>query len=139
MSRKKFTIIIIPSVAVLIALLFIPANWFLGIDSYNEESPSPIMVLENTDDILMGFKITPIGCKEMPSGLTESQFQITNNNENNYEIRINVSFTDNEQVLFEKQVNLMVLSGQTIDQNHLSDDKYDNPVCVVRIVDWSEV
>ena len=139
MSRKKFTVIIIPSAAVLIALLFIPTDWFFGIDSYNEESPSPIMVLENTDVILMGFKITPIGYRETSSGLTESQFQISNNNENKYEITIEVSFTDNGQVLFEKQVNLMVLSGQTIDQNHLSDDKYDNPVCVVKIVNWSEI
>jgi len=139
MSRKKITIITIPSIAVLIALLFIPANWFFGINSYNEESPSPIMVLENTNQILMGFKITPIGCQENPSGLTESQFQITNTNENNYEIRIAVSYTDNEKVLYEKQVSVAVLSGQTINQSHLSDDKYDNPICVVKIVDWSKI
>ena len=139
MSRKKFTIIVIPFAAILITLLYIPTNLFFGTSSYNEESPSPMMVFENTDDILMGFKITPIGCRETPSGFTESQFQITNTNESNYEVTIDASFTDNDQILFEKQESLVILSGQTIDQNHLSDKKYDNPVCVVKIVDWSKL
>lgn len=139
MSPKKKITIIIPSVAILIALFFIPINEFFGINSYNEESPSPIMILENSDDILMGFKITPIGCVETSSGLTESQFQITNTHEGNFLVKVKISFTDNEKVLYEKQESIEILSGQTINQNQLSDKVYDNPICVVQIVDWSEI
>jgi hypothetical protein len=139
MSRKKFAIIVMPSAVILITLLFIPTNLFFGISSFNEESPSPMMVLENNDDVLMGFKIAPIGCRETPSGFTESHFQVTNTNENNYEVKIDVLFRNNEQILYEKQESVVVLSGQTIDQNHMSDEKYDNPVCVVKIVGWSKL
>ena len=139
MSTKKIIIITVSSISILIALFFIPANEFLGSSTYNEESPSPIMVLENSNDILLGLKITPIGCSETTSGLTESQFQITNTNENDYEVNIGISFTDNEDILYEKKVKMKILSGQTVNQNHLSDDTYDNPVCVVQIIDWSEI
>ena len=139
MSKKKIAIIVIPSIAILIVLFFLPTNEFLGNSSYNEKSPSPIMILENNGDILLGLKIIPIGCSETSSGLTESRFQITNTNENDYEVNVGVSFTDNEIVLYEKEIRLKILSGQTVGQNHLSDDVYDNPVCVVQIIDWSEV
>ena len=139
MSKKKIAVIIIPSIAVLIVLFFFPTSEFLGNSSNNEESPSPIMVLENSDDILSGLKITPISCSETTSGLTESHFQITNTNEKDYEVNVGISFTDNETVLYEKQIKLKVLSGQTDNQNHLSDDVYDNPVCVVQIIDYSEI
>ena len=139
MSRKKIIAIIIPSVAILIALFFIPINEFFGIGSYNEESPSPIMILENSDDMLMGFKITPVGCVETPSGLTESQFQITNTHEGDFLVTIKISFTDNDEVLYEKQEKVEILSGQAINQNQLSDKAYDNPICIVQIIDWSEI
>ena len=139
MSPKKIAIITIPSLAVIIALIFIPTNDFFGIIPHNSESPSPMMVLENDEDIMMGFRIIPGSCNETPSGLTESQFQITNTNEKNFEVILGVSFTDNEGVLFEKQVKVEILSGQTINQIHLSDDVYDNPVCVVKIIEWSEI
>lgn len=139
MSRKKFFIIAIPVIGILMALLFIPTNLFFGINSYNEESPSPIMVLENTEDVLLGLKITPISCRETDSGLTESQFQITNNNENDYKVKVSISYTNNEEILFEKEVNLTIFSSQTINQNHLSDAVYDNPVCVVKIINYTKV
>lgn len=139
MSPKKIAIITIPSMAVIIALIFIPTNDFFGIIPHNSDSPSPMMVLESSDDIMMGFKITPGSCFETSSGLTESQFQITNTNEKDFEVLLGVSFTDNENILFEKQVKVTILSEQTINQIHLSDDVYDNPVCVVKIIEWSEI
>lgn len=139
MSPKKATIIIASSLVVIIALMFIPTNDFFGIMPHNSESPSPMMVLESSDDVMMGFKIIPGNCFETSSGLTESQFQITNTNEKDFEVLLGVSFTDNENILFEKEVKVTILSGQTINQNHLSDDVYDNPVCVVKIIDWSEI
>ncbi|MFB5647787.1 MAG: hypothetical protein ACE5RO_06590, partial [Candidatus Nitrosomaritimum yanchengensis] len=69
----------------------------------------------------------------------ESQFQIKNTNEKIFEVILGISFTDNEEVLFEKQVKVEILSGQTINQIHLSDDVYDNPACVVKIIEWSEI
>ncbi len=139
MSPKKATIIIASCLAVIVALIFIPANDFFGIIPHDSESPSPMMVLESSDDVMMGFKITPGNCFETSSGLTESQFQISNTNEKDFEVLLGVSFTDNENILFEKQVKVTILSGQTINQIHLSDDVYDNPVCVVKIIEWSEV
>jgi hypothetical protein len=139
MSPKKTTIIIIPSLAVIIALMFIPTNDFFGIGSHNSESPSPMMVLESNDDVMMGFKIIPVSCNEISSGLTESKFQITNTNENDFEVTIEVSFTDNEVILFEKQVKEKILSGQTINQSHFSDKVYENPVCVVKIIEWFKI
>ena len=139
MTLKKIVIIAIPSITVLIAMFFVPTNELFGFSSYNEESPSPIMILENSDVVLIGLKITPIGCNKTDSGLTESLFQITNTNEKNYEVKVKVSFTDNDVILYENQVELKILSGQTVNQNHLSDAIYDNPVCVVQIVDWLEI
>lgn len=139
MSPKNAAIIIIPSVSIIAALMFIPSNDFFGIAPHNSESPSPMMVLESEEDVIMAFKITPGSCNETPSGLTESKFQITNTNEKNFEVILGVSFTDNERVLFEKQVKVEITSGQTINQTHLSDDVYDNPVCVVKIIEWSEI
>ena len=139
MAPKKIAIITISSLAVIIALIFIPTNDFFGITPHNSESPSPMMVLENDEDIMMGFRIIPGSCNETSSGLTESQFQIKNINEKNFEVILGISFTDNEEVLFEKQVKVEILSGQTINQIHLSDDVYNNPVCVVKIIEWSEI
>lgn len=87
----------------------------------------------------MGLKIIPVGCNETSSGLTESLFQIRNSNEDDYEVEVKVSFTDNEVVLYEKQVVMEILSGQTVNQNHFSDQVYDNPVCVVQIVNWTKI
>jgi hypothetical protein len=138
MTRKKIIIPILVA-GILITLLFIPANEFLIIDSQRGESPSPIMVLENSDTVLLGLQIIPVSCNETENGFTESHFQITNNNEKDYDVKVEISFTDNSGVLYEKQVNLEVLSGQTINQNFLSDKIYDNPVCVVKIVEWEEI
>ena len=138
MTRKKIIIPILIA-GILITLLFIPANEFLVIDSQRDESPSPIMVLENSDTVLMGLQIIPVGCNETGTGFTESHFQITNKSEKDYDVKIEISFTDNSGILFEKQVNLEILSGQTINQNFLSDRIYDNPVCVVTIVEWEEI
>ena len=139
MSPKNVTIIIASSLAVIIALIFIPTNDFFGITPHNSESPSPMMVLGNDEDVMMGFKIIPGSCNETPSGLTESQFQITNTNEQNFEVILGVSFMDNEKILSEKQVKVEILSGETINQIHLSDDEYNNPVCVVKIIEWSKI
>ena len=139
MSPKKATIIIIPSLAIIIGLIFIPTNDFFGINPHNSESPSPLMILESSEDVIMGFKIIPGSCFETPSGLTESQFQVTNTHEDDFDVNLGVSFTDNESILFEKQVKVRILSGQTITQVQLSDEVYDNPVCVVKIIGWSEV
>ena len=139
MSPKKIALITIPSLAVIIALIFIPTNDFFGITPHNSESPSPMMVLGNDEDVMMGFKIIPGSCNETSSGLTESHFQITNTNEQNFEVILGVSFMDNEKILSEKQVKVEILSGETINQIHLSDDEYNNPVCVVKIIEWSKI
>jgi len=139
MLSKKFLIIIISISVIFGTLFFVPTNEFLGIDSMNEESPSPMMILEITDDVLMGLKIIPVSCEETSSGLTESSFRVKNTNEKDYEVTIGVSFTDNDVVLYEKQVKVTILSGQTINQNHLSDDVYDNPICVAKIDSGSEI
>jgi hypothetical protein len=139
MSPKKVATITMSSLAVIIVLMFIPTNDFFGINPHNSESPAPMMVLESDEDIMMGFKITPRSCNETSSGLTESQFQITNTHESDFEVTIGVSFTDNDGILFEKKVKEEILSGQTINQSHFSDKAYDNPICVVKILEWSEI
>lgn len=132
---KKILFIGVIIASVLFALVFIPENVFLGIDSYHP-SPSPMEVYENVDD---GFKITPIWCDTTDSGLTESKFQITNSNDADFDLNVNVSFTDNDGVLYEKDIKVRVLAGQTVDQSHLSDKTYDDPICVVRIDSQIEI
>lgn len=139
MSTKTKFVIGGAIVAVILVLIFIPPNDFFGLVSHNEESPAPMMVLENTDDIMMGLKIIPVSCSKTTSGLTESHFEIANTNEKDYNVMIDVSFTKNDAILYEKQVNVEILSGETINQNHLSDNIYDNPICVVKIVDFIEI
>lgn len=138
-SKTKFVIGGVIGAVVIVVLFFIPANEFFGQSSYNSESPAPMMVLENQDVMKMGFKITPVGCNETKSGLTESRFQVTNTQEKDYDLLIGVSFTDNEIILYEKEIKVRVLAGETIDQIHLSDKVYDNPICVVQINEWSEI
>lgn len=127
-------------VGILIALYFVPTNEFFGISSYNEESPSPMMILGNDyDEILSGFEITPVSCSVSDNGLNESHFQIANMHDKGYGVKLLVSFTDNDSVLYEKEVDVVLLAKQTINQTHQSDDTYDNPICVVQISDWYEV
>ena len=140
MKTSLFVIIGIVIVGISITLLFIPSNEFFGISSYNPESPSPMMILENdSDDVMKGFKITPVSCSVSDDGLNESHFQITNTHSNDYDVTIGVSFTDNDSILYEKEVIVRILAGQTTDQIHLSDVKYDNPICVVQINDLLEI
>jgi len=124
---------------ILIALMFVPVNDFFDPSLHNSESPPPIMVYENSGDVLMGLKIIPIGCAENDSGLTESEFKISNTSDSDYEVRAGISFTDNDSVLYEKEIGLLIKSGQIINQIHLSDKTYDNPICVVQINDWSKI
>ncbi len=141
MTPRKITgITVVVTVIILITLMFVPANEFFVIRSNTyPESPSPIMVYENSDDFLAGLEIIPVGCNKTESGLNESEFQISNSSDDDYEVRVGISFTDNDAVLYENETDLTVLAGQTINQSHLSDKSYDNPVCVVQIKDWSKI
>lgn len=138
MSSKKIAVIAIPVAGVLIALFFIPTNEFFGISSHNPEPTSPMMIFEGSDEMSKGFKITPLTCNESYSGLTESHFLITNTHNQDYDVQVSVSFTDNYGILYEKEVIVRLLAGETKDQIHLSDDIYDNPICVVRVSNWSD-
>lgn len=142
MTPRKITGIIgvVITVVILITLMFVPTNEFFVIRSNtHSESPSPIMVYENSDDFLAGLEIIPVGCNKTESGLNESEFQISNTSNNDYKVRIGISFIDNDVVLYENETNLTVLAGQTINQGHLSDKPYDNPLCVVQIKNWSKI
>lgn len=88
---------------------------------------------------MRGFKITPISCSIIDTGLNESHFQITNTNQKDYDVRIGVKFTDNDSILYEKEILVRILAGETLDQIHLSDHRYDNPVCVVQINGLAEI
>ena len=128
------------TVSILVTLMFVPTNEFFAISSNTHpESPSPIMVYENSDDMLMGLKIIPVGCSTTDADLTESEFQMSNTSDHDYEVKVGISFTDNDAVLYKKETNLTVIAGQTINQSHLSDKPYDNPVCVVQIKEWSKI
>ena len=99
-----------------------------------------MMILENnSDEVMLGFKIIPVSCGISDSDLNESHFQITNTHQRDYDITIKISFTDNDSVLYEKEILSRILAGETTDQTHLSDKKYNNPICVVQINDWSEI
>ena len=140
MTTKKIVGIIgIIATAVLVALIFVPTNEFFDISSHNPKSPSPIMVYENSDDFLIGLEIIPVGCNKTYAGLNESEFRISNISDNDYKVRIGISFTDNDAVLYENETELIVLAGQKINQRYLSEKPYDNPVCVVQIKDWSKI
>ena len=138
-TRKIIGIIGVIVAVILVALIFVPTNEFSSISSPNPDSPSPIMVYENSDDSLMGLEIIPVGCNKTEAGLNESEFQISNTSDNDYKVRIGISFTDNDAVLYENETDLTVLAGQIINQSHLSDRPYENPVCVVQIKDWSKI
>ena len=130
---KKLIAILVFAAGISVGLAFLPTNEFFGIDSHNSESPSPMMVLGSQDKIKMGFKITPVGCTETNSGLTESQFRITNTHDKDYDVLIGIMFTDGDVVLDEKETKVRILAGETIDQIYLSGGVYDNPICVVQI------
>jgi len=138
-TKKTIGIIGVIATAIIVALVFVPTNEFSGISSRNPESPSPIMVYENSDDMLIGLEIIPVGCNKTESGLNESEFQISNTSDNDYKVRVGISFTDNDAVLYEKETGITVHAGKTINQSHLSDKPYDNPICVVQIKDWSKI
>ena len=138
-TRKIIGIIGVIVAVILVALIFVPTNEFSSISSPNPDSPSPIMVYENSDDMLIGLEIIPVGCNKTDTGLNESEFQISNTSDDDYKVRVGISFTDNDAVLYENETDLTVLAGQIINQSHLSDRPYENPVCVVQIKDWSKI
>ena len=139
-SSKKIPLIVVPIAGFIILLYLVPTNEFFGSNYYNSESPAPMMILENNhDEILKGFKITPVSCSKTTEGLNESHFQIANNHSKDYDVILGISFTENDSILYEKEISVRVLGGQTTDQIHLSDKEYDNPVCVVQINDWLEI
>ena len=47
----------------------------------------------------MGLKIIPIGCNETDSGLNESEFQVSNSSDDDYAVKVGISFTDNDDTL----------------------------------------
>ncbi|MCV0401738.1 MAG: hypothetical protein K5777_07160 [Nitrosopumilus sp.] len=123
----------------LFALFFVPYNVFFGDDS-NSTIPSAMMILGNdSDETLQGFKITPINCIVTPAGFHEYHFQVTNTHEKDYGIMMSVSFTDNQSTLYEKEIDIVLLAGQTVNQAHPSDDVYENPICVAQINSWYEI
>lgn len=139
MYSKKIIVISIVAGGIFTGLWFVPENEFFGISSYHPESPAPMMILENNSDkIMSGFKITPVSCSITDDGFNESHFQITNINQKDYDVNIKISFTDNYSILYEKEIMIRVLAGQTINQIHLSDKMYNNPTCVVQIQSFSE-
>jgi len=140
MALRKIIVITATSITItLIALIFISVNEFFGTSSHYPKSPPPIMAYENSDPMSLGLKIIPIGCNKTDSGLIESEFQISNTSDNHYKAEVGILFTDNNSVLYEKEISITILAGQIINQSHLSDKTYDNPICVVQINDWSKV
>jgi len=137
MSIKKIIGIGCGVIILLIALMIFPINELLDKVSNSAKSPSPMEILvNNNDEILAGFEIIPVGCTETDSGLTQSHFQIRSSHNNDYGLKIGILFTDNEAVFYEEEVDAKILAGQTVDQVHLSDKVYENPVCVIQINDW---
>ena len=138
--RKILGITVVITAVILVTLMFVPTNEFFVIRSNTHaEFPSPIMVYENSDDMLMGLKIIPVGCNTIDTGITESEFQISNISDHDYEVKVGMSFTENDVVLYKKEINLTVIAGQTIHRSYLSDKTYDNPICIVQIKKWSKI
>lgn len=138
MSTKKIVGILIAVSFALLALLVLPENTFFGINSHSSESPSPMEIRTKNNEIIGGFEIFPVECMKNSSGLTESHFQITNTHDEDYGVKIGILFTNNDAVLYEKEVDVVIMAGHTINQVHKSDFAYENPVCVVQINDWYE-
>jgi len=138
MKSKVVTVIGMGICLLLFGLYFIPSGAILKIDSDSVIS-SPLMVLGNADGVPSGFTIVPINCSVVSAGFHESNFQVTNTHENDYGLKIRVSFTDDHSVLYEKEIDVVLLSGQTTNQAHRSDNVYENPICVVQIIDWYEL
>ena len=97
-------------------VMFVPTNEFFVIRSNTHpESPLPIMVYENSDDMIIGLKTIPVGCNKMDAGLNESEFQISNTSDNDYKVIV-ILFTDNDVIFYKKETNLSIIAGQTINQ-----------------------
>ena len=52
----------------------------------------------------------------MDAGLNESEFQISNTSDNDYKVRVGISFTYHDVVFYKKEINLAIIAGQTINQ-----------------------
>jgi len=95
---------------ILVILFFVPTNEFFGIDSYNSESPPPIVVLNNYQD---DFEITPTSCTSNSESI-EFQFSIANNLDDDYRLEIHLVLNDNQDQAIAKQAILVEMSpGET--------------------------
>jgi len=109
-SQTKLVVGGVIGAIILVILFFIPTNEFFGTDSYNSESPPPIVVLNNYQD---DFEITPTSCTRNSDSI-EFQFSIANNLDDDYRLEIHLVLNDNQDQLIAKQAILVeTYAGET--------------------------
>jgi len=115
---------------VLTAVFFIPTNQFLGMESYNPESPPPIVVLSNAPD---DFGIEPIKCAA-ESDVVEFQFDVENKLNDGYRLEIHLVLNNkNEETLSKEAILVEIQSGETINVNHQTPFNPDFVMCQIEL------
>jgi len=114
----------------LTAVFFIPTNQFLGMESYNPESPPPIVVLSNSPD---DFGIEPIKCAA-ESDVVEFQFDVENKLNDDYRLEIHLILNNkNEETLSKEAILVEIQSGETTTVNHQTPFNPDFVMCQIEL------
>ncbi len=130
MYSTKLIIGGIVGAVIFVALFFIPTNQFFGIDSYNTESPPPIVVLSNYPE---SFEIIPIKCTTK-SDTVEFQFNVENKLDENYRLEIHLVLNDiNNESLSRQAILIETHSGETTFESHQTPYNSDMTTCTIEL------
>ena len=129
-SKTKFVIGGAVSAIILVVLFFIPVNEFSSVDSFDSESPPPIVVLTNYHE---DFEITPTSCKPTKDTV-EFEFSIQNNLDDDYYLELELAlFNENDQDLSREAILVQIEAGQTIHEKHQTFFNPDMKSCVIEL------
>lgn len=130
MKSKSLIVVGIIMAGVLSALFFISTNEFFGINSYNPESPPPIVVLSNEPE---KFEIIPNSCLSK-SDIVEFQFNVENKLDENYRLEIHLVLNDiNNSNLSRETILVETLAGKTITVSHDAPSNPDFVSCQIEL------
>ena len=129
-SKTKFVIGGIAGAIIIVALFFIPANEFYGINSYNSESPPPIQVLNNYHE---EFEINPIKCSA-ESEIVEFEFNVENKLDEEYRLKIHLVLIDkNNQPLSMEAILVEIGAGQSTTERHQTPFNPEMEMCSIEL------
>ena len=129
-SKIKLSVVGIIGGIILVSLLFISTDEVFEINFQNSESPLPVIVLNNYNDL---FDVTSISCRVDSSSL-EIKFSISNKLDKNYQLELYLlQMGINNENLSRNKILVETTAGKTISETHQVYLQQDLNTCGIEI------